>query len=93
VQDLVERVEGVVRDNVKTSKRRKAKFSKLVETLVAKHKEVDEGKETLPAEVRAKEENAIKALEEKIATLDEWLNTEKDKIGHTGQPTEKPPLR
>jgi hypothetical protein len=37
--------------------------------------------------VRAKEENAIKALEEKIATLDKWLNTEKDKISHTGLPT------
>ncbi|MBK7092471.1 MAG: transposase [bacterium] len=67
--------------------KKKTKFTKLVDTLVAKHKEVDEGKETLPAEVRAKEENAIKALEEKIATLDKWLNTEKDKIGHTGQPT------
>ncbi|MBK8575631.1 MAG: hypothetical protein IPN90_08130 [Elusimicrobia bacterium] len=66
--------------------KKKAKFSKLVETLVAKHKEVDAGKQVLPAEVRAKEEKAIKALEEKIATLDEWLKTQEDKIGHTGLP-------
>jgi hypothetical protein len=66
--------------------KKKAKFTKLVDTLVAKHKEVDEGKQVLPPEVRAKEEKAIKALEEKIATLDEWLKTQKDKIGHTGLP-------
>jgi transposase len=66
--------------------KKKAKFSKLVETLVAKHKEVDQGKQALPAEMRAKEEKALKALEEKIATLDEWLKTQKDKIGHTGLP-------
>ena len=64
--------------------KKKAKFSKLVETLVAKHKKVDAGKQALPAEMRAKEEKAIKALEKKIATLDEWLKTQEDKIGHTG---------
>ncbi|MBK8575891.1 MAG: transposase [Elusimicrobia bacterium] len=66
--------------------KKKAKFSKLVETLVAKHKEVDAGKQVLPAEVRAKEEKAIKSLEDKIATLDEWLKTQEDKISHTGLP-------
>jgi hypothetical protein len=54
--------------------------------LVAKHKEVDAGKQALPGGMRAKEENAIKALEEKIATLDQWLKTQEDKIGHTGLP-------
>ena len=44
------------------------------------------GKQVLSAEMRAKEENAIKALEEKITTIDNWLNTEKDKISHTGLP-------
>ena len=47
---------------------------------------VDAGKQVLPAEMRDKEEKAIKAPEEKIATLDNWLNTEKDKISHTGLP-------
>ena len=66
--------------------KKKAKYSKLVETLVAKHKEVDQGKQALPAEMREKEVKAIKALEEKIATLDQWLKTQEDKIGHTGLP-------
>ncbi|MBK8575652.1 MAG: hypothetical protein IPN90_08240 [Elusimicrobia bacterium] len=36
--------------------------------------------------MRAKEEKAIKSLEDKIATLDEWLKTQEDKISHTGLP-------
>jgi transposase len=67
--------------------KKKAKFAKLVETLVAKHRAMDEGEETLPPEVRKKEEKAIEALEEKIAALDAWLKIQPEKIGQTGQPT------
>ncbi|MBK8575645.1 MAG: hypothetical protein IPN90_08205 [Elusimicrobia bacterium] len=58
---------------------------------MAKHKEVDAGKQVLPAEVRAKEEKAIKALEEKIATLDEWFESRRTKSA-TRVSQEKPPL-
>lgn len=49
--------------------KKKTKFTKLVETLVAKHRAVDEEKADLPAEVQLKEEKAIKALEEKIVGI------------------------
>jgi transposase len=66
--------------------KKKSKFAKLVETLVAKHRAADEGKGSLPEDVRKKEEQAIQALEQKIATLDQWLKTQPEKLGSSGAP-------
>jgi transposase len=66
--------------------KKRGKFAKLVETLMAKHRAADEGAENLSADVRGKERKAIEALERKIATLEDWLNTHSDKTGAAGQP-------
>jgi transposase len=67
--------------------KKRAKFVQLVDTLVAKHRAVDQGEAHLAGDLRKKEQKAIEALERKIATLDQWLKTQPDKLGVNGKPT------
>jgi hypothetical protein len=67
--------------------KKREKFKKLMATLVAKHRAADDQKVDLPREARSKEEKAIRELERKVATVDQWLATHPDKTGYTGQPT------